>query len=118
MRGQEAARQERSGLLRERFPVVQRLSVRLNFSTPQQHALDQETRSFGPADPCDFSATCPGRCGGKGSFDLAAKINAVVEGRQTRAEGSGVCQEPLYAGASDVCGFRLSCVIEVNYAGD
>lgn len=115
-RGREAERQVRSaGTLRERFPWVQKLTVQLDFFTPQQLLLEKESRMFGPPDPCLFSAPCPGRCGGRGSFDLAAKVQAVVESRQPQGTGAGVCRELLYPGSAEICGFRLQCRIDALY---
>jgi hypothetical protein len=117
MRGQESERQARSaGLLRDRFPAAERLQVHLDFFTPQQQLLDQQTRTFSASDVCDFQVPCPGRCGGRGSFDLAGKIKTVIDSRQPRAEGTGVCREQLFAGSADVCGFRLHCKIDVDYS--
>ncbi|HRY30089.1 MAG TPA: hypothetical protein P5079_08660, partial [Elusimicrobiota bacterium] len=97
LRGQEADRLVRTaGLMKDRFPSVQRLTVQLDFVTPQQHLLDRQTRVFNPTDVCDFSVSCPGRCGGQGAFDLEAKIKSVIDSRQARAEGSGTCAETLY----------------------
>ncbi|MBI4425050.1 MAG: hypothetical protein HY554_15060 [Elusimicrobia bacterium] len=116
-RSREAAARERSmSRLADRFPQVERLSVQLDLVSPQNHPLaERQTRVFRPEDACDFSVPCPGRCG-HGSFDLAAKLESVVETRQPLSESSGTCQEPLYAGSPDVCGVRLNCRIEVAYA--
>lgn len=115
LRGKEAANRTRlAGLLGQRYPSVERLSVQLDFISPQGHSIDHQTRIFWPSDTCDFSVPCPGRCSG-GSYDLAAKIRPVVEGRETLSESSGLCQEPLYGGSPDTCGFRLKCRIEVRY---
>lgn len=114
-RSREAARTaSRAGVLGQRFPSVERLSVELAFSTPEGHALDNQKRAYRATDPCDFSVPCLGRCGG-GTFDLAAKIEAVVTARERLSESNGTCQQSLYAGSPDVCGCRLSCRIEVSY---
>ncbi|MEK7656404.1 MAG: hypothetical protein AAB412_01480 [Elusimicrobiota bacterium] len=114
-RGQEAAdRARRNGALSQHHPSVERLSVQLNFLGAQNQPIDQQTRVFGPSDVCDFSVPCPGRCG-TGAFDLAAKIQAVVETRQALSESSGLCKVPLFAGSPDACGLQLKCRIEVRY---
>ncbi|MBI4676288.1 MAG: hypothetical protein HY748_01760 [Elusimicrobia bacterium] len=114
-RNLESERLARSGdTLARRFPSVQRLSIRLEITGPQKQLLAAETRVFGPADRCGFEVACPGRCGG-GRFDLDAKVVAVLSARQTASESSGVCQNPIYAGSSDVCGCRLACAIEAAY---
>jgi len=97
-----------------RYPSVARLTVRLQFLSPQQHLLGEETRVFNPQDGCDFSAPCPGRCG-VGDFDLAAKISSIVSSGQAVSESNGVCQERLFAGSSDICDCRLQCHMEVAY---
>lgn len=116
-RSREAEARERSaGRLSDIFPLVERLSVRLELLSPQNAPLAEvETRSFGPGDKCDFSVPCPGRCG-QGSFNLAAKLQAVVESREGTSQSSGTCQEPLYVGSPDVCGVKLSCQIQIQYA--
>lgn len=119
LRGQKTERLARSvGLIKERFPSIKSLSVQLEFITPQRDIYERQSRLFGPDDVCDFSAACPGRCGGQGTFDVAAKVRTLVETRQTHTEGTGICREPLYAGSSDVCGFQLHCRVEAVYAAE
>lgn len=111
MRNQGAGR---TGPLAQAYPGVANLSIKLQFIGPQQQVIDSQERAFGPSDPCDLSVPCPGRCG-SGAFDLAAKIAAVIEGRQDAADAGGVCQEPLYAGSAEMCGLRLQCRIQISY---
>ncbi len=114
-RDQEASDQTRAaGLLSQVFPSVEKLTVHLDFLTPQQHLMDQQKRVFTPADVCDFSVPCPGRCG-HGSFNLSAKVKSVIDSRETRSEGNGTCMEPTFLGAKELCDFRLRCRIEVDY---
>ncbi|MFA6318057.1 MAG: hypothetical protein WC943_11610 [Elusimicrobiota bacterium] len=114
-RASEVERRARmGGTLGARFPMVLRLSIRLAITGPQGQLFSEETRSFGPADKCGFEVSCPGRCGG-GRFDLDTKLAAVLNARETASESSGVCQNPIYAGASEVCGCRLACKIEASY---
>jgi hypothetical protein len=116
MRARSAENRARAGgLMGQNFPAVKKLTIRLEFTTPQQHLMDSKTLTLGPSDPCDFTAACPGRCG-SGSFDFSAKVRSVVEGRQSSGESAGVCREPLYPGAADICGLRLQCRIEASYA--
>jgi hypothetical protein len=115
LRSQEADNMARTvGVMGQRFPSVQKLTIHLDFLTPQQHLLDQQTRVVTPQDVCDFSVPCPGRCG-HGSFDLAGKVRSVIESHQSRTESSGTCMEPLYLGSKDVCGSSLRCRMEVSY---
>ena len=103
-----------SNSLGARFPSVVRMTVRLDFLGPQQQLLSQETRAFGPGDPCEFSAPCPGTCG-VGNFDLAAKIAKVIEAGEAVSESSGVCQERLFAGSAAACNCQLRCRVEIVY---
>jgi hypothetical protein len=115
MRGRESAAQARStASLASRFPNVSRLSIHLEFVSNHGALLGDETRSFGAQDGCKFVAPCPGQCG-VGSFDLNAKIEAVLGSHQSKAEASGTCQEPLYAGSPDLCGTILKCRIDASY---
>jgi hypothetical protein len=100
--------------LKDLYPSVQRLSIQLEFISREGQPFDQQKRDFGPSSPCDFAVPCPGRCG-VGSFDLAAKVALVVESKQAVSESTGICQEPLFAGATEVCGFQLRCRIEIAY---
>jgi hypothetical protein len=114
-RGKEAVGRGRAaGSLGYRYPLVERLSVTLDFITPQNQSVDQQTRVFGPLDGCEFSVPCPGRCG-CGSYDLAAKIKAVIDAGEKASESSGICKEPLYSGSPDICGLKLQCKIEIRY---
>ena len=103
-----------ANLLSVRFPDVQSLTVKLTFSGAQGQFLADESRTFGPQDPCSFAVPCPGRCG-VGSFDLAAKIGAIVTNHELESRSSGVCQEKLFAGAADMCQCKLDCVVTVVY---
>lgn len=119
LRGQETERLARSlGLMKERFPSVQHLTIHLEFITPHGDIYERQSRVFGPVDICDFSVPCPGRCGGQGAFDVAAKIRTLVETRQIYIEGTGICREPLYAGSTDICGFQLHCRMEAIYSAE
>jgi hypothetical protein len=115
-RAQDATRLGDSlGLIQDAFPQVQSLTLQLEFITPENQLMDEETRTLAPTDPCDFSAPCPGRCGGSTPFDFSGKVKAMVNNRQTEGEANGTCQQPLYAGSPDVCGMRLKCSIEASY---
>lgn len=114
-RNRDAAYQVHSaGVLGQRYPDVERLRVELDFTDPRSHAVEHKTSVFGPSDACHFKVPCPGRCG-QGSYDLAGKINAVIEAHEAFSESNGTCQEPLYAGAQETCGYHLKCKIEVRY---
>lgn len=110
----EEALTRSSNSLGARFPDVRSLVVKLSFFGAQGQSFGDETRKFGPEDPCLFAVPCPGRCG-VGSFDLAAKIAAVLTNHEPASQGSGVCQEPLAAGSAAKCECRLDCAIEVVY---
>lgn len=115
-RGRDAAYKASSAeSLGQRYPAVQKIAIKLQFLSPQQHVIDEQTRAFSPQDRFDFAVPCPGRCG-DGSFDLQAKVDAIVEKHEAVSESSGACQKPLYAGAAEVCGLQLKCRIEVQYA--
>jgi hypothetical protein len=110
-------REERSRggvTLGQMFPTVQKLTVQVDFLTPQEELLDQQTLTFGARDVFGLTLPCQGRCG-SGEFDLSGKVRSVVETRQTQAEGRGVCQEPLFNGSKDPCGFHMRCRIDVSY---
>jgi hypothetical protein len=110
-------REARTLPLRTVYPSVHQLSIQLDFLSPQQHILGQETRVLNASDVCDLKVPCPGRCG-NGSFDLQAKIDKVIQSKQGYVESSGKCELPLYLGASEVCGCTLRCKIKVSYVPD
>lgn len=116
-REREAEARERSrGRLGDAFQQVERVTVRLELVSPQGAPLaEPETRSFKASDRADFSVPCPGRCG-QGSFNVEGKVQSMIEANAPSAEASGTCQEPLYAGATEVCGVRLKCRIDIQYA--
>jgi hypothetical protein len=118
MREKEAERRAvQAGLLRDRYPAVQKLSIRLDFNTPQGHLLDQQARALGPADVCDFSAlSCPGRCSGAGMFDLETIVRQFLSTHQEKAENSGVCRVKFTPGSEEICGIRLQCRLEASYS--
>jgi hypothetical protein len=103
-----------NGRLGLMYPPVSTLNIRMEFVSPEGHSLSSEDRQFSPSDLVDFSAPCQGRCG-NGRMDLEGKISQIVNAGQTTCETRGVCQELLYAGANDVCGCELRCVIKVAY---
>lgn len=97
-----------------RYPDVKAMTVALVFTGAQGQSLGEETRKYGPQDPCDFAVPCPGMCG-VGSFDLAGKVAQVLESRAEVSEGAGVCQEKLHTGAA--CGCALKVRLQVEYRG-
>lgn len=114
MRSRESEAANRSTpTLKSLYPPVDRLTIHLEFRSPQKAPLGNETRVFNANDPCRFTAPCPGTCG-VGSFNLAAKIGKVVETAAAASEGTGVCQEQ--GGAAGVCGCELKVRMEVVYA--
>lgn len=98
-----------------KFPAVESLTLRLDFTTPQRQALDGETKAFGPSDACDFTAPCPGRCGGYGVFDFTPAFTSAIARREASAEAHGTCQQPIFAGSPEGCGMQLACRIAVVY---
>lgn len=116
LRSQEAQRLTRlAGLINEKFPFLQHLTLELDFITPQQHPLEQQTLVFNPTDTHDFMVPCPGRCAGKGSFDLTDKINSAIQNRQTSAQENEICNEPIDDESPDLCGFQLRCNMKASY---
>ena len=116
MRAENASREANAlGAIQERFPHVQSVTLQLDFMTPEQQILDQEVRELAASDPCDFTAACPGRCGGVATFDFSAKVTSILQSRQPAGQANGTCQQPLYAGSPDVCGLQLRCKIEADY---
>jgi hypothetical protein len=114
-RNEANERQNSAGPMKVRFPTVERLNVHLRFVDPHGQTLQEETLSLDPSTPMKLSAPCPGSCGGAASFELDAKVAAVVEAREARSESSGKCQQSLYAGLPDQCGCELKCRIEASY---
>lgn len=104
----------RSNSLSARFPDVTSLRVTLAFFGPQGQSYGEEKRTFNPNDPCVFSVPCPGRCG-VGAFDLAGKLADVLAAHEPTSKATGICQEPLYAGAAARCECRLECSIDASY---
>lgn len=116
MRGQQAARGvDESDSLGGQYPQVESLTIRLSFTTPQQQILDEETNDFSPEDACDFTASCPGRCGGQGVFDFNAKMRSVLMSRQENAQAQGICAQPVFPDSKDPCGVKLFCQISARY---
>lgn len=102
----------RGNSLSARYPNVRGVTVKLAFSGEQGQSFGDETRSYGPNDPCDFAVPCPGRCG-VGSFDLAGKIDAMIEAHEPESKSSGVCQQQLFAGQN--CNCKLECAVQISY---
>ena len=98
-----------------KFPAVESLNLRLDFTTPQRQALDGETRVLGPSDACDFTAPCPGRCGGYGVFDFTPAFTSAIASKRSSADANGTCQQPLFPGSPEACGMHLSCRMNVVY---
>lgn len=120
LRRAEAERGARSaGILKERFPSVTSIALHLSFITPQAEVFEERSRTIGAGDVCDFSAPCPGRCGGeRGSFDLSEEIKTALDSRRERAEGRLVCQETMNIGTTGVCDFRLEWKSVITYAAE
>lgn len=94
--------------LKDRFPMLESISLQLTFLTPQQEIYEEQSRTIGPTDAVDFSAPCPGRCGGeRGSFDLTKELLSAIESGRTQAQGRIVCQETMNISTVGPCDFRL-----------
>lgn len=102
--------------LSEEIPGVQRVTLQLDFLTPQRQVLDQQTHVFNAADTADFTAECLGRCGGTGIFDLSEKVQQAVNARQRTLQSTDLCAERISPGSSETCGFQLQSTIDVVYA--
>jgi len=115
LRGQSEERQARmAGTLSSRFPTVKRLRVDLKFLDARQQPLDEKHLDLKPGDAAIFTVPCPGRCG-RGSFDFSKKAAETVEARLPASDSSAKCQEPLYAGSAEVCGWEARCRMEIEY---
>ena len=114
-RSQEAETRARSaGLLRDRFPTVDRLALDLTVTAPQDGSTEHLKRDIGAENGCEFTVPCPGRCG-RGVFDVTEMVTAAVEARNPQAQAGAVCQEPFLPGLPDVCGVKLDCRLEVTF---
>lgn len=98
------------------YSDVDRLSVQLDFYSPEGHILLQQNRQFQPSDIVDFEAPCPGRCG-NGRTDLEGKLRSMIERRETESQARAKCPETIIAGEQDVCGTELRCQIRISYRG-
>jgi len=103
-----------SNTLRAQFPFIQHLTIHLKYQSKEGVILDDQHREFHPDDPVDLSALCAGRCG-TGQVDLAQKVNAMVENRETRGTGRALCQEPISSGADETCGCELNCQLKIQF---
>lgn len=94
-------------------PNVQRLTLDLEFVSPQGDLISSDQIDVGPSDIVDLSAPCPGRCG-DGTMDLMGKVDDVVRRHETNSESRGRCQRPAF-GTGDPCGTELKARIEIAY---
>lgn len=96
------------------YSEVERLSVQMDFYSPQGHLLLQQTREFNPSDTIDFAAPCPGRCG-DGRMDLEGKLVSMIQRHETSSQSRAQCGQTFTAGSSDLCGCELRCNIDISY---
>jgi hypothetical protein len=101
--------------LGEAFHGVQKISLHMEFLTPQSQILDEQTRAFTANDFPNFLVECMGRCSGDGLFDLTPKIETAVAAREHRLQTSDICGHRIYPGSPDICGFRLQSKIDIAY---
>jgi hypothetical protein len=95
------------------FPEVKRLTLDLSFSNRQGHVLQEDHLEYGPEDPVNFLAPCPGGCD-DGETNLQGKIESLVRSHQSNGEGRAQCVQPL-SSASDVCACDVKCEIQITY---
>jgi hypothetical protein len=110
-RNENAARL--AGVLRSRFPAIQRLRIHLTFLDGQR-VLDEKDLSLGPLEAAVFSVPCPGRCG-RGVFDFGSKIAETVNAMLPLSESSAKCSALLYAASPVPCGCEIRCRMEIDY---
>lgn len=114
MRARRAEDEARSaGTLRDKFPAVARLKIRLTF-LDHQRLLEERDLALSPSDSAVFSVACPGRCG-VGSFDFGKKIAETAAARRPFSESSAQCSQPLYGGSAEACGLEIRCRMDVEY---
>ena len=106
-------RRQAGQMLSSAYPGVQRLTLDLEFISPQGDLISQDQVDAGPSDIVDLSAPCPGRCG-DGSMDLQGKVEDIVRRHETRSESRGRCARPAF-GTGDPCGTELRARIAVSY---
>ncbi len=99
--------------LKNYFPEIERLVLDLRFSNKQGHVLQDDHLEYGPGDPVNFMAACPGGCG-DGETNLQSKIDSIVRQRLPNGRGQARCAQPLYS-AADLCGCEIDCKISVAY---
>ena len=106
-------RRESGRALSAIYPNVQRLTLDLEFLSPQGDLISQDQIDAGPSDVVDLSAPCPGRCG-DGTMDLQGKVEDVVRRHETASESRGKCARPAF-GTGDPCGTELHAHIGIAY---
>ena len=118
LRAQNEERQARmAGTISSQFPAVKSLRVHLTFLDGRQQVLDTKNLDLKPSDAAIFTIACPGRCG-QGSFDFRAKIAEMLGARLAVSDSGAKCQETLYPGAAQVCGWEVRCRMEIEYFPD
>jgi hypothetical protein len=118
LRRSSAERDSRTaGALKDRFPSVAAISMQFKFITPQQEVYEEGGRKITGTDAVNFSAPCPGRCGGeRGSFDLTEEMKTAIDSGKERVEGRLICQETMNISTVGACDFRLEWKATLTYA--
>ncbi|MBK8575423.1 MAG: hypothetical protein IPN90_07035 [Elusimicrobia bacterium] len=95
------------------------ISLQFKFITPQQEVYEEGGRKISATDPADFSAPCPGRCGGeRGSFDLTEEMKTAIDSGKERVEGRLICQETMNISTVGACDFRLEWKGTITYVAE
>lgn len=107
------ADQGSGALLRQVFPALSRLSIKLAFTDARGAVVKEEAFDFGPADACNLAFACQGVCG-VGKFNLTARIERAVTEQETAFEASAPCGSPRYGTVNEPCGSTIKCTVNLS----
>jgi hypothetical protein len=107
----------RSGVLRQRFPRVERLELDLRLETPAGTTLEHSHKLIGRDDSLTLDVPCLGGCGG-GLFLLTEAVEAMLQAGTETRDSMAICQAASYADARTPCGTKLYYQINVDYTAE
>jgi len=111
----ESRAKQQAGTLRERFPQVSRLEVRLRMITPADAVLEETRRVIGADEALLLDVPCLGGCG-NGLFLLMEVLQKMLSSSEESHEGLGICQGVSYMDPRNICGTKLYYHIEATYS--
>ncbi len=111
---QEKNQRISSGTLRERFPQVDGMKLRIRMESSMGVVLQESERQISLDEPLILNVPCQGDCSG-GAFLLTDAIVLAINAGQESREGMGICEMSSYRDPTLPCGAKFHYYVDIRF---